>query len=808
MKIVVFHLLINLVLAVQEAFGAVPVRITISGYVRESVNQRGLAGVNIYGSAPGGTKTLIGTTSQATGYYSITLPRQSAMLLTYSLVGYQPIIRSVPLQTSVVDITLNPGLLLSEVRVKAGNNTVAGELPLSRIELPVSQLQKIPTLLGEQDVLRVLQLMPGVQKGSEGQTGLYVRGGGPDQNLMLLDGAVVYNPSHLFGFLSVFNGDALQSVALTKGGFPARYGGRLSSVLELNTKDGRHDGLHGEAGISLISSRLMLEGPLGRPHREGRRFTSFLLSARRTYLDALLGPLLNAGADGKTQGGYYFGDVNAKLNYELSTADKFSLSGYIGRDQFSKHNITDGSAVALGWGNATGTFRWNHRVSPKLFTTASLLLSEYQLRIDSDRQSDLTPGDTYALRYYSGIRDLSAHYDVDYFPSTRHDLRLGFQHTFHRFTPNALVQKNGTDPAADSPGQVINAVESGIYLEDTWRPSEQWRLNGGLRMSYYQQATTRYLRPEPRLSLSYAVTPDLALQVSYARMNQYVHLLSNTGIGLPTDLWVPTTQQVQPQASEQLALGLVKNGLNRQYTLTVEGYYKTMSNLLTYKEGSSFIPTDIPAGHLPANWSDNVTAGRGWSYGLEWLLQKKRGRFTGWAGYTLSWTRWQFGDVNSGQPFFPRYDRRHDISLVGLYDLTKRITLSGTWVYGTGNALTMPTGRYSVYQPGGAYPYDSKGNLSAGAFQGGQVVQDYGTQKNGFRAEAYHRLDLAMQLHRKRRSYERTWAFSVYNAYNRRNLFYYQLEAISQGTDKPKQMTLVRYSIFPVIPSFSYSLKF
>ena len=395
---------------------------------------------------------------------------------------------------------------------------------------------------------------------------------------------------------------------------------------------------------------------------------------------------------------------------------------------------------------------------------------------------------------------------MDFYPSPTHSLRMGVQSIYHRFTPSAIVLKNADINQVKLEVENIDVVESGVYAEDTWRPTDRWRVNGGLRLSYFQQKAVAYVRPEPRLSAAYTLRPDLSVKASYALMNQYVHLLSNTGIGLPTDLWVPTTDRVKPQQSQQVAIGIAKD-FPRGFALTVEGYHKTMSNIINYREGASFLLIDDPNSAENVRWEDNVTAGRGWSYGAEFLLQKKVGRFSGWTGYTLSWTQWQFAELNGGRPFYPRYDRRHDISVAGIYELSKRITLSGTRVYGTGNALTVPVGRYATYWPGSTAALSNSG-LIQNVFQQRGNVEDYGTQKNTFRAEPYHRFDVGIQFHKQKKHHERTWEFSLYNAYNRRNPFFYQIESISQGQNKPQRTGLFRYSVFPVVPAFSYNFKF
>lgn len=776
-------------------------RVTISGYVRETGSQEALIGVNVY--VPG---TSTGTTTNTYGFYSISLPEQDSIRLAYSFVGYETVEISTQLRRDQTrNVVLIPGNLLEEVAIKASakGEKVSESVQMSTIDIPIRQIKKVPAFLGEKDVLKVLQLMPGIQKGSEGQTGIYVRGGGPDQNLIILDDAVVYNASHLFGFFSVFNGDAIKSVELIKGGFPARFGGRLSSVIEMNLKDGNREKLHGEGGIGLIASRLTLEGPLTK-----NRKSSFLISGRRTYLDILAAPLVNAETRGQSQIGYYFYDLNAKANYDLGEKDKVYLSGYFGRDKFHARDKNSDTDTDLSWGNATATLRWNHLFSQKLFSNLSLIFSNYKFQIGSTERGT-TDNQLYSLQYNSGIRDVSVKYDVDYYPAPDHSVRVGVQSTYHRFTPSAVVLQNAAINQYRSTVSNIDVLESGIYAEDTWRPSSRLRLNGGVRVSLFQQKEISYVRPEPRLSVAYTLKPDLSVKASYALMNQYIHLLSNTGIGLPTDLWVPTTDRVRPQQSEQVAVGIAKdfkgeslftNGL----TLTVEGYYKSMNNIINYKEGASFLLINDPTSANSVRWEDNITSGKGWSYGAEFLLQKKVGRFSGWVGYTLSWTQWQFAELNNGRPFYPRYDRRHDISLVGIYELNKRITLSATWVYGTGNALTVPVSRYDVYPPGGSLLYDRIGGV-ASYFQNNRTVDNYGAEKNSFRAEAYHRFDLSIQFHKQKKHHERTWEVSVYNLYNRRNPYFYKLE---RDTNQPERIGLFRYSVFPIVPSVSYNFTF
>jgi hypothetical protein len=778
-------------------------RFTISGYIREKGSQEQLIGVNVY--LPNSS---IATTSNTYGFYSLTLPAQDSLTLVFSFVGYQRIEKRISLQKNLeLNIDLLPATQLQEVVVSARRQSdKVSETPqMSQIDLPVNQIKKIPAFLGEKDVLKVLQLMPGVQKGSEGQSGIYVRGGGADQNLIILDDAIVYNANHLFGFFSTFNGDALKSVELTKGGFPARYGGRLSSVIDLNMKEGNKEKLHGEGGIGLISSRLTLEGPI----KKGK--SSFLISGRRTYLDFVARPFIKAqsSGDSKDNGGYYFYDLNAKLNYDFGRKDKVYLSGYFGQDRFyaESESSTENNESKLNWGNVTATARWNHLFNEKLFANTSFILSRYQFGIGSFFRDKVQASEDFTLKYNSRINDIGLKSDFDFFPDHRHSIRMGIALTRHRFIPSAVVLKS-SDANLEREANPIDVLESGIYAEDTWKATDKLKLNAGLRLSYFLAQQQNYVRPEPRFSAALKLAENLSAKASYAEMNQFVHLLSNTGIGLPTDLWVPTTRRVAPQNSKQVAAGLARDFPSHDLTLTVEGYYKVMNNILAYKEGSTFLNLD-GLGAQEVSWEDNVTAGKGWSYGGEFLLQRKVGRFSGWVGYTLSWTQWQFAELNGGKKFFPKYDRRHDISVVGIYELSPRITLSGTWVYGTGNALTLPVSSYQAYVD--RFNSSRRNPAIVDKIQwSSQGVNEYG-EKNSFRAEAYHRLDFGIQFHKKLRHHERTWEFSLYNAYNRHNPFFYDMvtetKATNSGSTETKTV-LKKYSLFPVVPAFSYNFKF
>lgn len=754
---------------------------TISGFIKEKGTKESLISTTI----------VILNNNQATvsnnyGYYSISSSLDTVNLLI-SMVGYQKQIFKLILTKDVeLDVEMIASNNIGEVLVTdKRNERISEQQQMSTMSVSVEQIQEIPALFGEKDVLKVLQLLPGVQKGSEGNSGLYVRGGGPDQNLIILDDAPVYNAFHLFGFFSLFNGEALKSVELTKGGFPARYGGRLSSVLEMNMKDGSKEGIKGSVGIGLISSRFTLEGPLK------KNKSSFLISARRTYIDALIYPFLPDNA----KAGYYFYDLNAKVNYEIDRKNKIYVSGYFGRDKVYAKSDFDLSKSEFGlfWGNGTGTVRWNHVYNSKLFSNTSLIYSQY--RFNTEIKQDFN-GDNFLIRLYSGIRDISVKHDFDYALNERHLLKTGVFIQNHLFTPSAATIKNSqfTEGNTDVRNN-INALESAIYLEDRAQYGTRFKTNMGIRISHFYVDKKSYAALEPRAGVSYQLKEDLALKASYAYMQQYIHLLSGTGVGLPTDLWVPSTSKIPAQYSQQVALGIAKDFIPKNYNVSIEGYYKKMNNVVAYKEGASFLSIDAVGSNEKISWEDNVTSGQGWSYGAEFLVKKIEGKFTGWIGYTLSWTQLQFDELNFGKKYYARYDRRNDISVVGIYKPREDLTFSCTWVYGTGNAITLPRAEYQAqpHSPGG----------SSSGFVYPNIVNDY-DGKNNFRMEPYHRMDVGMQFHSKLKRSERIFELSVYNIYNRRNPYFYYIGTKNNGTER----VLKRVSLFPILPSISWTYKF
>lgn len=780
-----------------------PARYTISGYVKESGSGENLLGVSIY--VP---ELKLGTVSNDYGFFSLTLPEGNHEVLI-SYIGFATEKRPIDLNADVSwSIDLTPASeALDEVVVTSDEKVQESKVTqMSAMRLNPLDVQDIPALLGEKDVLKSLQLLPGIAGGTEGSSGFFVRGGTPDQNLIILDDAVVYNSNHLFGFFSVFNGDAIKSVEAFKGGFPARFGGRLSSVIKIDMKDGNKEKLSGKFNIGLISSSVLLEGPINK----GK--TSFIVSGRRTYADVLAQPFILAQTDGEGSGGYYFADLNFKVHHVFSPKDKLYWSNYYGRDKFyAKYDDEFSKGESrIGWGNITSTLRWNHQFGNKLFANTSAIFSNYEFMVTEENETKTDFNDyDFKFRTSSGINDYTAKTDFDYYPNSRHSIRFGAIATRHNFTPQRVLIREFSNEVDTE--QELNSLETALYVEDDWKVTDKLSLSPGARLSYFKYNDQDYLNFEPRLALSYNIKPDLALKASYSRMNQYIHLLSSSGIGLPTDLWVSSTDKVRPQQSSQVAIGIAKDFLNKDYSLTVEGYYKKMDDVIAYKEGASFLAlSDLETGKS-TNWEENITSGQGWAYGSEVLFRKQTGALTGWLGYTLSWSERQFDELNLGNKFFDRYDRRHDISIVGIYKPQERITWSATWVLSTGNNYTLPNLQRLSDQGNLAIR-----NLNRNSFFGGfGSIEDFSTARNNFRAETSHRLDLGVQFHKKlRKDRERTWGISVYNTYARQNPFVYVINETYDDkgdedfTNDTRQKELTRISVLMLIPSFNYTFKF
>ena len=784
--------------------------ITVSGHLYERGSLESLPGGLVYD--PVSQKA---TTTNTYGFYTLTLPYRDSLYVVFNSFGFMNDTLWVRTAEDVeYDAKLTKITTLETVTITAEKrNTEVAQM--SSITLSAKEIQQVPMLFGEKDVFKTLLLLPGVQSASEGTSGIYVRGGGPDQNLIILDEATIYNASHLLGFFSIFNGDAIKSVELIKGGFPARYGGRLSSVIDINMKDGNKEEYHCEGGIGLISSNVMVEGPII------KNKASFMVSGRTTYLDLLMAPIMKLVTDGMSAG-YYFFDLNAKFNFDLGKKDKLYLSSYFGRDKFhftETENYGFGEydryKVGLFWQNATATARWNHLFTNKIFSNLSFVFSDYNMNTYMGYKFYEGAGnpnnETFNSRFSSGIRDYTLKYDVSINPNPTHRILVGAAVTAHIARPNAMTMNVDTlsmRQAEKEPG-----LEYAVYAEDEINIRNKVRINPGIRLVGFSVPHKTWFSPEPRLSMSYNILPNLAIKASYAMMSQSLILLSTSTIGLPTDLWVPVTDKIRPQRSQQVALGIHYDLKKPRLSFSIEGYYKKMDNILAYKEGSSYFMTlldnlmDETVTGFQGTWTDNVTSGRGWSYGVEFLVRKEVGKFTGWVGYTLSWTKQQFEELNFGEPFFARYDRRHDVSIVLMYSPTSRINLSLSWVFATGNAITLPT---SIYTAEDLINYLGL-TVPPSNFSWTYVytIENYG-KKNDFRMKPFHHLDIGVQFIRphKKNNGQSIFEISIYNVYNHHNPFFYFIgESYNQRTHEWTTQ-LQSLSIFPIIPTFTYHFKF
>ena len=765
-------------------FWAMAQRHTISGVIKDQAS-----GENLIGASVLDLKHSQGTTTNTFGFYSLTLPRDSVWL-RFSYVGYQPAIIKLYLERdTTIHFELNTSMLQEVIVDGNSEDAIQNTTRMGTIDVPIDQLKKIPALLGETDVLKVIQLLPGVQAGTEGSSGLYVRGGGPDQNLLLLDGVPVYNASHLFGFISVFNADAINHVELVKGGFPARYGGRLSSVIDINMKEGNQKKFKGEGSIGFVASKLTLEGPIVKDR------TSFIVSARRTYLDVLTRPMIQAASHGDAVAGYYFYDFNGKINHKINERNRLYLSTYMGNDRAyarskedyysNNQHVSLEDKFGLQWGNITTALRWNSIISKKLFSNLTATYSRYRFDVFANAKDKIEEPDHPTIinydniDYVSGIRDYALKADFDFLPSPSHFIKFGTQAMRHRFTPGVFSYRSTQNPDTTLGSKPIYASEFFAYAEDDIQLSRRFKVNVGIHASLFNVNRRTYHSVQPRISARFLLTDDLSLKASYAKMTQYLHLLTNAGLGLPTDLWVPTTPSVGPENSYLTSAGLAYNLWNL-YDFSVEAYYKTMTGLIEYKDGASYAD-------IENDWQKKIAKGSGETYGAEFFFHKKTGKFNGWAGYTLSWNYRTFPEINDGRRYFYKYDRRHDIEFVLAYQINDMKDLSLTWVYGTGNAISLANASYWALGRNGAQP----------------EPVDYYNGRNNYRMRAYLRLDLSYTRKKITKYGERSWSYSVYNAYSRRNPFFMDI-----GYDQKGHKKFIQYSLFPIIPSLAFHFKF
>lgn len=780
-----FSFIFTLIIS-QLAFGQT--RFTLNGYIKDSLSGESVIGATV--SVNGQSK---GVTSNQYGFYSLTLD-EGDYLIQVSHVSYS--VKLVPVslhsnQSLNVDLIAKSALINEVVVYSKKRDGNVKNAQMGRIDLSMNQVKAIPAFMGEVDILKAIQLLPGVQSAGEGNAGFYVRGGGPDQNLIMLDDAVVYNTGHLFGFFSIFNGDAIKNVSLIKGGMPAQYGGRLSSVLDVTMKEGNINKFQGDGGIGLIASRFSVQGPIKKEK------ASFIVSARRTYIDALVKPFVSKSSSFYGSG-YYFYDMNAKVNYRFSEKDRLYLSGYFGRDVFDFRNSKRSFNTNIPWGNSTATLRWNHVFNRRLFANTTAVYNDYNFKFSAAQEN-------FEIGLFSGIRDMTIKSDFDYYPLPNHKLRFGGLLTHHKFIPNVVTGRQDSVVFTPNNEGAKYAMEAALYVQDDWEIGEKLKVNYGVRRSSFNQVgpymlytrddngnkldsisygrlktVKAYGGLEPRLTIRYALNDESSLKAAVTRNYQYIHLVTNAGTTLPTDLWVPSTYLVRPQLSWLYSAGYFRNFDDNRFETSVEVYYKDMRNQVEYKEG--YTPS-------LADPEEEFVFGKGWSYGAEFFVNKTKGRLTGWIGYTLSWTYRQFRQLNEGLRYPARYDRRHDISVVANYDAGKRWKLGAVFVYGTGNAITLPERFYII---------------------NGVLTQEY-SRLNQYRMKAYHRMDLSATytpVPKKKRKVSSSWVFSVYNIYSRLNPYFLYFDQEGSIVTNDLQVSTKQVSLFPILPAVTWNFRF
>jgi hypothetical protein len=785
-----YKLILLLILTLFSKWSLAEDKFTLSGYVKDASSGESLPGATV-----GLLELKKGVNANNYGFYSISVPKGNYQVKV-SYLGYETQLISINLDKNTqLNIELLPKNMTSKEivikDVRKDENVKSTEMGMH--QLSMEAVKKLPVIMGEVDVLKSLQLLPGVSSAGEGQSGFYVRGGGPDQNLILLDEAVVYNTGHLFGFFSVFNGDAIKNVTLIKGTAPANYGGRLSSVVDVSMKEGNNKKYQVEGGIGLIASRLSIQGPIL------KNKASFMVSARRTYIDALVKPFVKKEST-LSGSGYYFYDLNAKVNYILSKKDRLYASGYFGKDVFTFKNKERTFNIKVPWGNSTATLRWNHEFSNKLFMNTTLTYNDYQFTFNAEQQD-------FNVQLYSGIRDWSGKVDLDYYSKFNHNFKFGGIYTWHTFTPSTVSgSAGGTELSPDQSFRKY-AHEIGIYALDEFDLGERFKINAGIRYTQFMQAGpyTRYTFDlndkktdsisygageiaksyggfEPRLNIRFTIDKTSSIKAGVAKTYQYLHLVTNNGSTLPTDIWSPSTYFVRPQEAWQYSIGYFKNFLDNKVETSVEVYYKDMKNLLEYREG--YVPSSL------RDIDYDFVFGRGYAYGAEFFVNKTKGRWTGWISYTLAWTRRIFKDLNNGLEYPAKFDQRHNISITSTYELNKKWTLSGVFVFGSGNRISLPTELYVI--DNGLY-------------------QNY-DQLNNYSLPPYHRLDLAAIYVPKpdsKKKWKGSWTFSIYNVYSRQNPYLVYLD--TQGglnTQNGVELKVKQVSIFPILPSITYNFKF
>jgi len=770
--------------------------VTISGHITDSESGETLIGAGLLVENP---STRTGAVTNVFGYYTLTVPKGSYNLM-FSYVGYESISDTVNLQKdTVINVVMSPSIVLKEAVVVASRESGINSTFLGAVEVPITNVKNTPVLFGEADVLKAIQMMPGVQGGNEGFTGLYVRGGGPDENLVLLDGVPIYNVDHMMGILSVFQTEAVKKVTLYKGSFPARYSGRVSSVVDIRTNDGNMKETHGSVGIGALTDKFHIEGPIIKDK------LSYSVSARglhTLFYDPFIRLYLRLQGSDLRNVNYYFYDLNGKVTWRLSDKDRFIFGGYSGRDKIGlKYKEEDSDSyyrtdLGIGWGNDVASVRWNHIFNNRLFSNTTVAFNRYRMLMHTGmrQKEDENNSMRIDVDYNSGIRDWSARIDFDYVPDPRHLIKFGSEYIFHTFSPEilsalTLEKSDGEDQKEDlqygNPdgyyGHDISA-----WIEDDISLGKYFTLNPGLNISFFYTDAKPYVNLQPRLSAKYSPGYGLSFKGGYARMAQYVHLLSSSSVSLPMDLWVPITKNIKPVTSDQFSVGAYYDGLPG-WEFSVETYYKSIHNLLEYKDGTINLGSST-------GWEDKVEMGDGRSMGLEFLIQKTAGNFTGWLAYTLAKSDRIFpdGSINLGERFPYKYDRRHNVNINLTYKLNKRIDLNAAWSFATGGTTTVPVRKTVVETP-----------------DGNTVEADYVAHRNNFRLPPSHRLNIGMNVHTKKG--HGLWNFGVYNVYNymNPNIVLVNFDSVDNGSGVyEKKLVMNKVTILPILPSISYTYEF
>jgi len=775
-------------------------KVTLSGIVKDATSGETIAGAYIILKDTLSKTAPNGAVTNTAGFYSITVEK-GTYILNVNYLGYKQISEQITITSNLKkNIEIEPFAIVTDEVVVTGQaaDRNVTRVDVGRMEMRIEAIRAMPAFMGEADVLKAIQLLPGVQSGSEGNSGFYVRGGNADQNLILLDEAPVYNPGHLFGFFSIFNPDAVKSIELIKSGMPANYGGRLASIVDVTQKDGNMKKYELDGGIGVIFSRLTVQGPIKKDK------ASFIVSGRRTYIDWLIQPFLKKDSPFKGAK-FYFYDLNAKFNIIVNDKHRLYIGGYYGDDVYGFRSRNGSASAAFMWGNGTASARWNYIISPKLFLNTSGTFSDYRFKTEM-RQG------VYNFAISSGIRDYALQSELTYLPNPNHNIKFGVHYIFHTFFPSNYEVEAGQNNSLSFPkSKPFYANELAIYANDEWNIVRWLKISYGLRYSHFSHvgAFTRFIldenmqivdsivykpgqiakqfnNPEPRFSARFLLDSNTSIKTSYTINYQYLHQISMASVSLPTDVWMPSTTFVKPQVGHQVSLGVFRNFYQNMFEAYIDAYYKHMNNLAEYQDGLDF-------SMLQANPDQMLTQGKGYSWGIEFFLQKNRGWFTGFVGYTLSYTKRNFPELNNGEWFWAKYDRRHDVSISLNFDVIRnKLSIAAVWVFASGNTMTIPVGYY---------------------FFNGNMITEY-SDRNAYRLPPYHRLDLSVNWNIvKRKRFETGLSFSIYNVYNRKNPFFIFYETTTNfdlAVQPPVfEMTTKAYkmSLFPIIPSINWNFK-